>query len=81
MDENHLVWASQPQYLKYTVVGSNVAGNVVLKPKHSIKRSRDDFEMGYLEGDLADADAIHFKVCGHVHTLKRVSAPKQTAQR
>ncbi|MBD9630010.1 hypothetical protein [Pseudomonas sp. PDM19] len=79
--ENHLVWAGQPQYLKYTVVGSNVAGHVVLKPKQLNKRSRDDFEMGYLEGDLADADTIHFKVCGREHTLTRLSAPKQTVQR
>ena len=79
--ENHLIWVGQPQYLKYTVVGSNVGGHVVLKPKQLIRRSRDDFEMGYLEGNLVDADTIHFNVCGRVHTLTRISAPKQTAQR
>lgn len=34
--ENHLVWMGKPQYLKYTVVGSNIGGHVVLKPKQLI---------------------------------------------
>ena len=59
------------------MVGSNVAGHVVLKPKQLIKSSRDDFEMGYLEGDLADADTIHFKClrpCVHTNAPIRAKA-------
>ncbi|MFV3369573.1 hypothetical protein ACNFH5_15515 [Pseudomonas sp. NY15435] len=79
--ENHLVWVGKPQYLKYTVVGSNIGGHVVLKPKQLIERSREDFEMGELEGSVTAANTMQFNMCGRVHTLMRVSAPKQTAQR
>ncbi|PKI24925.1 hypothetical protein CXB65_06505 [Pseudomonas monteilii] len=35
---SHLVWVVQPQYLKYNLVGSNIGGHVVLRPKQLIKQ-------------------------------------------
>lgn len=81
--ENHLIYAGQPQYLKYTVVGSNIGGHVVLKPKQLIQRSREDFMMGSIEGDMADANTLQAVSCKRQNQfpIKRVASTEQSALR
>ncbi|MBB4861470.1 hypothetical protein HNP46_000281 [Pseudomonas nitritireducens] len=80
--EMNFVYAGQKNYMKYTVVGSNVGGHFVAKGKQILQTTRSDFTMGPISGNMPDSDTIMAEGCGRLHALKRVSSTaQQTAQR